>query len=59
MNELIPILLLWCAFVAGLLVGVGALMVLQIDCKDCKREGPVRLLIGLILTIIACILSLL
>ena len=57
MSEGIATLLVWCAFAAGMLIGMGVLMVLRIDCKDCEKEGAVRCFIGLVLAIVACVLA--
>lgn len=57
MSEGIATLLVWCAFAAGMLIGMGVLMVFQMNCKDCKKEGAVRCFIGLVLAIVACVLA--
>lgn len=57
MSEGIATLLVWCAFAAGMLIGMGVLMVFQMNCKDCKKEGTVRCFIGLVLAIVACVLA--
>lgn len=57
MSEWIDTLLVWCAFAAGILIGMGVLMMLRMDCKDCEKEGAARCFIGFILVIIACVLA--